>query len=456
MGWGTKQLSYLVGFYDGEHKSFSKIWTSNFRKIEKYPNSEIPVCPLAVSSEELISEQIYSFKWEFSNLSDNIYDIIVAKDSQFQHIDAKQLIETLYKDSMYNESREKDMTVSAVETIKKQVSGQDPCTFLYELLQNANDDPDGDFVEVEIRLTKNMLVFRHTGKQFTAPNVLGICGVGDGGKADNKEAIGYKGIGFKNVFIRNSYVYIQTGDYSFSFDEKNVGESFMTTPKWEEEVQLDSEVRSILAQDKDKYHVNIFMKPRTKKALFEEENNYKSLLHKAFDDIKQILFISHINKVSVMIEGEDTFVCSRDTNGASWAFSKKYPDSISPNLRVRINERLKEDTNRLPAKMENKQETFASFACQTEDNYIVVNEKETHIYCGLKAEKAKWGFPFEMNTDMVPTGARDDIESGEFWNEEWANIAGALFFEWLNDLIDDEEYNLSSIFRLVPNFELCN
>lgn len=118
MGWGTKQLSYLVGFYDGEHKSFSKIWTSNFRKIEKYPNSEIPVCPLAVSSEELISEQIYSFKWEFSNLSDNIYDIIVAKDSQFQHIDAKQLIETLYKDSMYNESREKDMTVSAVETIK--------------------------------------------------------------------------------------------------------------------------------------------------------------------------------------------------------------------------------------------------------------------------------------------------------------------------------------------------
>jgi len=229
----------------------------------------------------------------------------------------------------------------------------------------------------------------------------------------------------------------------------------MTTPKWEEEVQLDSEVRSILAQDKDKYHVNIFMKPRTKKALFEEENNYKSLLHKAFDDIKQILFISHINKVSVMIEGEDTFVCSRDTNGASWAFSKKYPDSISPNLRVRINERLKEDTNRLPAKMENKQETFASFACQTEDNYIVVNEKETHIYCGLKAEKAKWGFPFEMNTDMVPTGARDDIESGEFWNEEWANIAGALFFEWLNDLIDDEEYNLSSIFRLVPNFELC-
>lgn len=455
MGWGTKQLSYLVGLYDGENKSFSKIWTRNFRKIDNYPNSDLPVCPLPVSFNGLIHNQVYTFNWDFSNSSTNIYDIVVAKNSQFRHIDARQLIETLYKDSIDNESREKDISVSAVETIKKQVSGQDPCTFLYELLQNANDEPDGDFVEVEIRLTNNMLVFRHTGKQFTAFDVLGICGVGDGSKADNKEAIGYKGIGFKNVFIRNSYVYIKTGDYSFSFDEKNIGDSFMTTPKWEESDQLDSEIKNILAQDKDKFHVNIFMKPRTKKALFEEEHNYQSLLHKAFDDIKQILFISHINKVSVMIEGEGTFVCSRDTNGASWVFSKKYPAFILPNLRNRINERLKEDTNRLPPKMKNKQETFASFACQTKDNSIVVNEKETHIYCGLKAEKTKWGFPFEMNTDMVPTGPRDDIESGEFWNKEWANIAGALFFEWLNDLIDDEEYNLSSIFRLVPNFELC-
>lgn len=455
MGWGTQQLSYLVGLYDSENKSFSKIWTRNFRKIDNYPDSDLPVCPLPVSFNGLIHNQVYTFNWDFSNSSTNIYDIVVAKNSQFRHIDARQLIETLYKDSIDNESREKDISVSAVETIKKQVSGQDPCTFLYELLQNANDEPDGDFVEVEIRLTNNMLVFRHTGKLFTAIDVLGICGVGDGSKADNKEAIGYKGIGFKNVFIRNSYVYIKTGDYSFSFDEKNIGDSFMTTPKWEESDQLDSEIKNILAQDKDKFHVNIFMKPRTKKALFEEEHNYQSLLHKAFDDIKQILFISHINKVSVMIEGEGTFVCSRDTNGASWVFSKKYPAFILPNLRNRINERLKEDTNRLPPKMKNKQETFASFACQTKDNSIVVNEKETHIYCGLKAEKTKWGFPFEMNTDMVPTGSRDDIESGEFWNKEWANIAGALFFEWLNDLIDDEEYNLSSIFRLVPNFELC-
>lgn len=457
MGWGTKLLHYLVGFYqeDGEHKFFSRIWTRNFRKIDNYPNSNLPVCPLSVLSNKLIPDQVYTFNWEFSNSSANSYDIVVARNSQFRQIDAKSLIRILYKDSMENESRDKDISVSAVETIKRQVSGQDPCTFLYELLQNANDDPDGDSVEVEIRLTSNMLVFRHTGKRFTAPNVLGICGVGDGDKADDKEAIGYKGIGFKNVFIRNGYVYIKTGDYSFSFDESTIGDSFMTTPKWEESDQLDSEIKDILAQDKDKFQVNIFMKPRTKKALFQEENNYKSLLHRAFDDIKQILFISRINKVSVMIKGEGTFVCSRDTNGSSWAFSKKYSSDISSELRNRINERLKEDTNRLPDKMENKAETFASFACQTKDDSIVVDENETHIYCGLKAEKAKWGFPFEMNTDMVPTGPRDDIESGEFWNAEWAGIAGNLFFEWMNDLTDDRSYNLSSIFRLVPNFELC-
>lgn len=456
MGWGTKQLSKLVGFYDGVHKSFSKIWTKNFRNIEKYPNSEFPVCPLPVLSDELISNQVYAFDWDFSNSSDkNKYDIVVAKNSKFELIDARHLIEILYNDSMNNESREKDISVSAVETIKRQVSGQDPCTFIYELLQNANDDPDGDSVEVEIRLTDNMLVFRHTGKEFTAPNVLGICGVGDGSKTENKEAIGYKGIGFKNVFIRNGYVYIKTGDYSFSFDEKTCGDSFMTTPKWEGCDRLDSEIKNILAQDEGKFKVNIFMKPRTKKALFEEEDSYQTLLHKAFDDIKQILFISHINKVSVIIKGEDAFVCRRDTKEDSWAFSKKYTVNISQELRERINERLKEDTNRLPTKMKDKDDTFASFACQTKGPAIIISKNETHIYCGLKAEKAKWGFPFEMNSDMIPTGPRDDIESQEFWNEEWAGIAGILFFKWLGDLIDEKTYKLPSIFKLVPDFESC-
>lgn len=129
------------------------------------------MCPLSVSSDELIPDQVYTFNWEFSDSSSNNYDIVVARHSRFQLIDAKSLIGILYRDSMENESRDKDISVSAVETIKKQVSGQDPCTFLYELLQNANDDPDGDSVEVEIRLTNNMLVFRHTGKRFTAPNV---------------------------------------------------------------------------------------------------------------------------------------------------------------------------------------------------------------------------------------------------------------------------------------------
>ena len=97
MGWGTKQLSYLVGLYDGENKSFSKIWTRNFRKIDNYPNSDLPVCPLPVSFNGLIHNQVYTFNWDFSNSSTNIYDIVVAKNSQFRHIDARQLIELFIK-----------------------------------------------------------------------------------------------------------------------------------------------------------------------------------------------------------------------------------------------------------------------------------------------------------------------------------------------------------------------
>ena len=80
MGWGTKLLNYLVGFYqeNGNEKSFTKIWTRNFRKIDNYPNSNLPVCPLSVSSDELIPDQVYTFNWEFSDSSSNNYQTVLS------------------------------------------------------------------------------------------------------------------------------------------------------------------------------------------------------------------------------------------------------------------------------------------------------------------------------------------------------------------------------------------
>lgn len=68
---------------------------------------------------------------------------------------------------------------------------------------------------------------------------------------------------------------------------------------------------------------------------------------------------------------------------------------------------------------------------------------------------AKFGFPFMFNTDMIPTGPRDNIEPKIKLNERFAEVAGAKFFEWVKDLLTCELYDLESVFSLIPDFKNC-
>lgn len=82
--------------------------------------------------------------------------------------------------------------------------------------------------------------------------------------------------------------------------------------------------------------------------------------------------------------------------------------------------------------------------------------KDTCLYCYLPAKDATWGLKFLMNTDMIPNGARDDVEvdfdNSTNINETIANIAGSKLFEWILKLTKCGEYELDSIYNLIPNF----
>ena len=114
---------------------------------------------------------------------------------------------------------------TAMETISSELMASSDGTFIYELLQNANDypikDPEGNSipVEVEFHMTDKCLICRHSGSQFTPRDVASICSIGNGSKTKNKNAIGYKGIGFKTVFHAHDWVYVRTGAYMFRFDK---------------------------------------------------------------------------------------------------------------------------------------------------------------------------------------------------------------------------------------------
>lgn len=73
----------------------------------------------------------------------------------------------------------------------------DPVHFVYELLQNAEDQ---EATRAEFELKERCLIFRHNGKPFCRADVEKITGLGNSSKRAEGNKIGRFGIGFKSVF----------------------------------------------------------------------------------------------------------------------------------------------------------------------------------------------------------------------------------------------------------------
>ena len=110
---------------------------------------------------------------------------------------------------------------NTMKMVSTQLTASSDGTFIYELLQNANDYPMEDEsgnpipVNVEFHITGEYLIYRHSGDFFTPRNIAAISKLAAGEKKAKKNAIGYKGIGFKTIFNGNDYAYLRTGEYSF-------------------------------------------------------------------------------------------------------------------------------------------------------------------------------------------------------------------------------------------------
>jgi len=153
---------------------------------------------------------------------------------------------------------------------------------------------------------------------------------------------------------------------------------------------------------------------------------------------------------------EPDIVCRCDSD--HWQVDD-FEDDISPEITVSINEAIndQEDSGslKIPTKYYDFTKTKVSFACEV-DGGMLKEVDGTQLYCYLPT-KASWGFKFLMNTDMIPTGPRDDIEI-DFSeqiniNAEISEIAGRKFFDWIKALCDLKKYKLNMIFSLIPVFE---
>ena len=451
--WG-KSIFRLVGVYTCNDGNFSIecVRKTNFSRLEDAPISLKLDRPL----ESFCNGGCIEFTWKFKDVNGTEITI----DKPIKTVVPQEIITRLYKDAISNEGRSTDLALHGIENNRINISGQDRNTFIYELLQNANDYPQKDSngnkipVHVEFEFEGDYLYFRHTGAKFSVQNVLGICGIGEKEKIDNIETIGYKGVGFKNVFIDCDYVYIKTGDYSFRFDKDKIARSavsFETTPIWT--LETPKPLRSSFEKNKD-YNVQIALKPRDSSIINLAEDGYIDRFLQAFNDPRIIIFIPWIESVTLKVPGHEDINCTRNGNEGNWLVSNPndLKTDISPDIKSKIIELIDSRQGRMPEKYKLKTDTSVSFACKVEGNVLKPVE-DSRIYCYLPT-KDSWGFKFLMNTDMIPTGPRDGIEQQEYWNIEYSEIAGKAFFKWIKQLLEDG-YDYDSVFSLIPDFEEC-
>lgn len=371
----------------------------------------------------------------------------------------EEIVNCIHDDIIHYPGSASQIIVKTLDTLKNQLTASGKEIFIYELLQNANDYPCKDSegkpipVNVEFRLTKNYLLFQHTGTYFSPRNIAAICNINDKEKTDNAEAIGYKGIGFKTVFLDNNYVFLNTGDYSFRFDWEDSKDildiPWQILPIWTPLRNVDPEVRNAFRSvDQKQFKVQFALRPTKHSTLYESDVNYVKLFNDVFDTERILLFIPNIRQVTFSGERQEPIVRSKDCD--KWCISDLSPAEINEELRNRINDEIEDGDTKIPEKYKDFYKTTVKFACQIEGNELKPVENTT-LYCYLPAKKARLGLPFLMNTDMIPTGPRDDIEDLEV-NHEICKIAGKKLCDWLLSLLKDGKFQYDSIFSLVPSF----
>lgn len=469
--WGVTDCKFIGYYhYDEERDIYivNDLRKANFDNIPCYINDseEKPieiVLPHEIRGLKL--NEYHQFTWKLSHRNhDNPYELAIDFSNPPKPINPREFIDKLFNDRHNDQSKNFSSATNFLDTLSKQLSANET-TFVYELLQNAADYPvEGKGVDVEFHITDRHLLFLHSGDKFNVRNISGICGINEKEKVANKKTIGYKGIGFKTVFLNNHYVYIRTGEYSFRFDKdaknkiKRHHAPWPILPIWTEHDEVDAEINNVFDNADKKFNVEIALRPNNKDLLHLGKNNYEKLFKEVFSDSNIILFISNINSVKVFINGKEDTVCIRDNK--RWVVGN-YEQDINLELQQAINRTIEKGTSRIPEKFKNFNCTKVSFACQLNGKQIVPVKKAI-LYCYLPT-KASWGFSFLLNTDMIPKGDRNDIEtevdlldeSDLNFNKELATIAGSKLIDWIADLIASDKYELGTIFSLIPNFGEC-
>lgn len=407
--------------------------------IVKNPVSDTIDLVVEYSDTKLIQGDFYSFHWK---LSDDKTAIVV--DGQPERIDNAKFLQGLFDARLKLSGSNLELFNNFQKTIFNEVTGAQH-TYVYELLQNANDYPhNSEKVEVKFILTDHYLFFLHSGACFNLRNVVAISSINQGEKKKNTDTIGYKGIGFKTVFVNNDYVYLRSGEWSLRFDKSYSEHEFAGDCPWAlmpiptHEQDVDGEVMDIMSR----YGMRVMFALRHKT---DASKNIEQL-DKVFSDNQILLFIPNVYKVDVISNGDIRHSVEKDDK--KWVVTD-YRYSVPDDLKIWVEENINSG-DKIPEKFKDISNVRISFAVGREGNTLVPVEN-ARVYNYLPTE-LRLGFKFLFNADFVPNGSRSGLHD-VVWNDRIMEQCGSQFADWWVSFLEKEgEYDMASVFELLPEF----
>lgn len=411
--------------------------------LVKIPNMDVDEIKVECPDLSLIPNTFYQFHWKLSE--PGLRMIMVGSA---EPVDNKSFLHKLFNARLRLQGSNLELFNNFQKTIFNEVTGAQH-TYIYELLQNANDYPyQKEKVKVRFVLTDHYLFFLHSGDYFNLRNVVGISSVNQGEKSKNTETIGYKGIGFKTVFVNNEYVYLKSGEWSLRFDRSYSEEQFFGECPWAlmpiptEDTELDEEIKHTLSATEDEMRVQFALRHKS-----NARNNLEQL-DKVFSDNQILLFIPYVCKVEVVVDGKNRHVVEKDQN--RWVVND-FSYEIPEDLRIWVEQSILAG-EKVPEKFKDIKYIRISFAIGKEGNKLQPIEN-ARVYNYLPTE-LRLGFNFLFNADFIPNGSRSGLHDVK-WNDHVMKRCGFFFAEWFASFLAVENsFDMASVFALLP--ELTN
>lgn len=340
----------------------------------------------------------------------------------------------------------KDTLAGAVKRISYDINRK-PETFIFELLQNADDYPDIAKGKVNIRfvLTNNFLIVSHNGLPFSPANVKAICSVDAGNKQFDMNKTGYKGIGFKSIFKFSNYVIVNSGGYTFRFDEfyhkKRGNDTFwQLIPIWTKSEELPEVYNHPQFTSPN---VSFCIRPSKSSVTLED---IQVVFKEIFRDERVLLFLRHVTSIDFSGLNDEHF--THAVSKSKWEVSDFLEVSVDEKIREIINRQIKEQDGRVPDKFQDIQTSTIRFATSISEGKIIPSE-DTRVFAYLPTD-VNLGLPFLINGDFIPDGSRQSIHMDLEWNQYLFEEAGKQFALWLESLYSN--YQTPDFLKLIPDF----